>query len=71
MKPSSTRWGVASSLALAFLSLAPAAPTRAELPPLIGRDVLFGNPEKVTPRLSPDGKRISWIAPNDKNVLQV
>jgi len=71
MKPSSTRWGAASSLALAFLSLAPAASTRAELPPLIGRDVLFGNPEKVSPRLSPDGKRISWVAPNDKNVLQV
>src|SRR5204863_5290822 len=44
---------------------------RAELPPLIPREVLFGNPEKVNPQLSPDGKRLAWIAPDKKNVLQV
>jgi dipeptidyl aminopeptidase/acylaminoacyl peptidase len=44
---------------------------RAELPPLIPREVLFGNPEKVSPSLSPDGKRLAWIAPDPKNVLQV
>jgi dipeptidyl aminopeptidase/acylaminoacyl peptidase len=43
----------------------------ADLPPLIPRDVLFGNPEKVAPQLSPDGKRLAWIAPDKKNVLQV
>ncbi len=43
----------------------------ADLPPLISRDVLFGNPEKVAPKLSPDGKRLAWIAPDKKNVLQV
>lgn len=45
--------------------------TRAELPPLIPRDVLFGNPERTSPKLAPDGKRMAWLAPNDKDVLQV
>ncbi|HEV3164159.1 MAG TPA: S9 family peptidase [Isosphaeraceae bacterium] len=45
--------------------------SRAELPPLIPREVLFGNPERVSPKLSPDGKRLAWIAPDSKNVLQV
>ncbi|MDQ2971336.1 MAG: hypothetical protein M3R34_09375, partial [Acidobacteriota bacterium] len=43
----------------------------AELPPIISRDVLFGNPERTHPRLSPDGQRLAWIAPDKKNVLQV
>jgi dipeptidyl aminopeptidase/acylaminoacyl peptidase len=37
---------------------------------LIPREVLFGNPERVSPRLSPDGARIAWIAPRD-GVLNV
>ena len=45
--------------------------SRAELPPLIPRDILFGNPEKVNPQISPDGARLAWIAPDKKNVLQV
>jgi dipeptidyl aminopeptidase/acylaminoacyl peptidase len=53
------------------LSLAPVAALRADLPPLIPREVLFGNPEKVSPQLSPDAKRLAWIAPDDRNVLQV
>jgi hypothetical protein len=55
------------SLALAWC----ASPAQAELPPLIARDVLFGNPEKMSPTLSPDGKQLAWIAPDKKNVLQV
>jgi dipeptidyl aminopeptidase/acylaminoacyl peptidase len=43
----------------------------AQLPPVIPRDVLFGNPERSRPRLSPDGTRLAWIAPDQKNVLQV
>jgi dipeptidyl aminopeptidase/acylaminoacyl peptidase len=35
----------------------------AHLPPLIPRDVLFGNPERVSPRISPDGTRLAYIAP--------
>lgn len=33
-------------------------------------DVLFGNPEKASPRLSPDGKRVAWLAP-DEGVLNI
>lgn len=40
------------------------------LPPIIPRDVLFGNPERVAPRLSPDGRRLSYLAPLD-GVLNV
>ncbi len=38
--------------------------------PLVPRQVLFGNPERVSPRISPDGKRLAWIAPDD-GVLNV
>ena len=58
--------------AAALLSLAGApAFVAAQPPPLIPRDVLFGNPERVNPKLSPDGKRLAWLAPDKKNVLQV
>jgi dipeptidyl aminopeptidase/acylaminoacyl peptidase len=58
-------------LAAVPLLLVPAAPVRAQLPPLIPRKVLFGNPVKASPRLSPDGKHLSYLAPDDKDVLQV
>jgi dipeptidyl aminopeptidase/acylaminoacyl peptidase len=32
-------------------------------PELIPREVLFGNPDKITARLSPDGGQISYLAP--------
>jgi acylaminoacyl-peptidase len=31
--------------------------------PLIPRAVLFGNPERFQPRLSPDGQWLTWLAP--------
>lgn len=37
---------------------------------LIPREVVFGNPEKASPRLSPDGTQISYLAPVD-DVLNV
>jgi len=43
----------------------------ADLGPLIPREVLFGNPEKAAPTISPDGTRLAWLAPDKKNVLQV
>src|SRR5258708_5569398 len=32
---------------------------------LIPRQVLFGNPERVSPRIPPDGTRLAWIAPHE------
>jgi len=37
---------------------------------LIPREVLFGNPERVSPHISPDGSQLAWIAPRD-GVLNV
>ena len=37
---------------------------------LIPREVLFGNPERVSPQISPDATRLAWIAPRD-GVLNV
>jgi len=34
-----------------------------EAVPLIPREVLFGNPEKTEPKISPDGKHLAYIAP--------
>jgi len=37
---------------------------------LIPRQVLFGNPERLSPALSPDAARLAWIAPSE-GVLNV
>src|SRR5579862_51276 len=37
---------------------------------LIPLEVLFGNPQRVQPSLSPDGSQLAWIAPQD-GVLNV
>jgi dipeptidyl aminopeptidase/acylaminoacyl peptidase len=37
---------------------------------LIPRQVLFGNPERISPRISPDGTQLAWIAPSE-GVLNV
>ena len=37
---------------------------------LIPRNVLFGNPERISPHISPDGTRLAWIAPHE-GVLNV
>ncbi len=37
---------------------------------LIPRQVLFGNPERSSPRISPDGTQLAWIAPH-QDVLNV
>ena len=39
-------------------------------PKLIPREVLFGNPARTSPQISPDGRRLAWLAPVD-NVLNV
>ncbi len=37
---------------------------------LVPRQVLFGNPERVAPRISPDGRQLAWVAPHN-GVLNV
>src|SRR6266478_5437278 len=43
----------------------------AEMPALIPREVLFGNPERADPQISPDGSQLSWLAPDKSNTLNV
>ena len=45
-----------------------ATPAHRELIPL---EVLFGNPERLNPQLSPDGTAMAYAAPDARGVLQV
>ncbi|MBZ5640631.1 MAG: S9 family peptidase [Acidobacteriia bacterium] len=70
-----TAWPRAAGLLLAMLVVlpmavaAPAAPTRkpaggaAGQPPLLDRELFFGNPEIAGAQLSPDGKYIAFLKP--------
>jgi dipeptidyl aminopeptidase/acylaminoacyl peptidase len=51
--------------------LLPQSPALAELPPLIPRKVLFGNPVRLSPQISPDGKRLAYLAPDNDDNPQV
>ncbi len=42
----------------------------AEIAPLIPREALFGNPSRAQGRISPDGKWLSWLAP-ENGVLNI
>ncbi len=57
---------VASAAVASYAALAHAA-----LPPLVPRDVFFGNPVRSGPQLSPDGTRMAYLAPSDRGVLNV
>ena len=59
------------TLLVAGVAMSAMTNARADLPPLIPRDVLFGNPDRAAPQISPDGKRLAYLRPDDKNVLQV
>lgn len=52
-----------------FLILNPGA-AQGQLPPLIPREVIFANPQKQLPQISPDGTRLAYLAP-EKNVLNI
>ena len=65
------RWNARWMWALMMIGFAtPMTAIAADTTPLIPRDVLFGNPDKASVRISPDGKYLSWIAPVD-GVLNV
>ncbi len=60
------RWTLMAALALAAMAAAIATATAAFAPTdLIPRKVLFGNPERTAPYLSPDGKQIAFTAAVD------
>lgn len=42
----------------------------AGLPPLIPRKVIFGNPQRDAPRISPDGRHLAYLSPS-RGVLNV
>jgi len=65
--PSAT-WRALTSIAVLVVFCAVEA--WAAQPTLIPRDLLFGNPERAQARLSPDGKRMSYLAPQN-DVLNV
>ena len=52
-------------LVLAALALGACGSAPPEPPELIAREVFFGNPDRARVTLSPDGKRISYLAPLD------
>jgi dipeptidyl aminopeptidase/acylaminoacyl peptidase len=53
-----------TALAAALVFAAPLA-VRADLPPLIPRAVLFGNPRNVSPVISPNGAMLAYLAPSN------
>jgi dipeptidyl aminopeptidase/acylaminoacyl peptidase len=59
---------VALSAGIAHAAAPPAAP---RTPPLIPRALLFGNSPRQYPLISPDGTRISWLAPDANGVMNV
>lgn len=64
------RWMLPSVVVLCLGATALAQETGATKTPVTGTDLiprslLFGNPERVSPRLSPDGKLLAYLAPVD------
>ncbi|MER2560748.1 MAG: S9 family peptidase [Myxococcaceae bacterium] len=55
-----------TSLLLSLLLTAPDAGT-----PLLPRALLLGNAEFAAPQLSPDGARLAYLKPDEKNVVQL
>lgn len=48
-----------------LLCVAPAARAAATPDPLLPRALLFGNPKRTAPQLSPDGSHLAFLAPRD------
>lgn len=69
MTTTSNKLGLAIAASAALVGTG--APLRAELPPLISRQVLFGNPVKAGPQISPDGQKLAYLAPDKQGVLNV
>ena len=57
-------------ITLASLLASPLLAQKQPATPLIPREVLFGNPERANPQISPDGTQLGYLAPVD-GVLNV
>ena len=64
MPPRKSYVNLAVTLAALAVLAAPLG-ARADLPPLIPRAVLFGNPEKASPAISPNGTMLAYLAPSN------
>lgn len=56
------RWLLALTVILLPVSF---SSSLAELPPLIPREVFFGNPERTNPQISPDGEHLVFAQDTD------
>jgi dipeptidyl aminopeptidase/acylaminoacyl peptidase len=65
-----TRLALAAFALLGAVAAGPAPPGPTE-PALIPRALLFGNPDRGRPLLSPDGRKVSWLAPDSSGVQNV
>ncbi len=54
-----------------FLSSVTDSVTTTTSPEIIPRDVLFGNPTFSSPKISPDGRYLAYLAPNHDDVLNI
>lgn len=57
-----------ASLLGAGLTLAMLTPTETQIIP---RKLIFGNPEKASPTISPDGQQLAYLAPDSNDVLNI
>src|SRR5437762_14246063 len=66
----SARYAVA--LAIAFTAPVVASAQNGKLPPLLDRELFFGNPEISGAQISPDGRYVSFIKPyKDTRIIWV
>ncbi len=75
--PPARRWAIPPRLALLLaaaalvLSGAGSPPAGAEPPPLIPRDIFFGDPERDLPQISPDGTRLAYLGKSPDGVVNI
>lgn len=65
------RWSLIAITAVTLALTTSSIKSVANLPLLIPRQVLFGNPQKTNPQISPNGKYITYIAPDKRDVPQI
>src|SRR5262244_3430198 len=63
--------GMKKYLAVPVLLLCSVFSSGKEMAELVPRAVLFGNPEQMSPQISPDGKLLAWIAPSTRRWVTV